>query len=75
MFIVNEILRLDIIKAIETNTYYPLSFIKGSQLRYARYLELIYRCLLDDMYIELTCMRIIHEEITRIYGKTHVIVV
>jgi hypothetical protein len=42
---------------------------------YDGYLELIYRCLSDDMLTELTRVRISYEEITYIYGKIHVIVV
>ena len=42
---------------------------------YKGYLELIYRCLLDDIYTKLTCMRILYEEITCVYRKTHVTIV
>jgi len=42
---------------------------------YKGYLELIYRCLLDDIYIKLTCMKILYEKITCVYGKTHVTIV
>jgi len=44
------------------------------KLRYKRYLKLIYRCLLGDMYIELTRERIPYKKIIYIYEKTHVIV-
>ena len=39
------------------------------KLRYEEYLELICRCLLDDMYTEVTCMNIPYAEITCIYEK------
>ena len=45
------------------------------KLGYEEYLELIYRCLLNDMFIELTCIRILYVEITYIYEKTHVTIV
>ena len=45
------------------------------KLRYEGYLELICRCLLDNMYTELTYMRISYEKIICIYGKTRVTVV
>ena len=54
-------------------------FMKGSscshKLGYKRYLKLICKCLLDDMYTELTRMRISYKEITCVYEKTHVTVV
>ena len=43
------------------------------KLRYERYLKLIYRCLLDDMYTKLTRVRISYEEITCVYEKVHVL--
>ena len=45
------------------------------KLRYERYLKLICRCLLDNIYTELTYKRILYGEITYVYEKTHVIVV
>jgi len=39
---------------------------------YERYLELIYKCLSDDMYTKLTRVRIPYEEITCVCEKTHV---
>ena len=45
------------------------------KLRYEGYLELIYKCLLDDLYTKLTCVRILYGDITCFYGKTHVMVV
>ena len=45
------------------------------KLRYKRYLKLIYRCLLNKKYIKLTHMGISHGDITRIYRKTHMVVV
>ena len=45
------------------------------KLKYERYLKLICRYLLDDMYIKLTRMRITYEEIIYVYEKTYVIVV
>jgi hypothetical protein len=42
---------------------------------YKKQLELICRCLLDDMYTKLTHMRISYEEITCVYIKTHMTVV
>jgi hypothetical protein len=45
------------------------------KLIYEKYPELICRCLLDDMYIELTHKRISYEDITYIYRKIHVIIV
>ena len=53
--------------------------MKGSsypkKLRYEGYLELIYKCLLDDMYTELTRMRILYCDITCVYEKAHMMVV
>ena len=53
--------------------------MKGSscshKLRYEGYLEIICRCMSDDMYSELTYMRILYGEITCIYGKAHMTVV
>ena len=52
--------------------------MKGSnyshKLRYKGYLELICKCLSQNMYTELTCMRIPYGKITYIYGKTHLTV-
>jgi tRNA pseudouridine-54 N-methylase len=39
------------------------------------YLELICRCLSDDIFTELTRMKISYEEIICVYGKTHVMIV
>jgi len=54
------------------------SFMKKSncshKLRHEKYLELICRYLSDDLYNELTCMRISYGEITYVYGKAHVTV-
>jgi hypothetical protein len=44
-------------------------------LRYDGYLELICKCLSDDMFTELTCIRIPYEKITRVYGKAHATIV
>jgi hypothetical protein len=68
------LLRLDIIRVVETNTYYANFFyIKGSscfhKLRYEGYLELICRFLSNDMYTKLTRMRISYEKIIYVYGK------
>ena len=53
MFLVNILLRLDI---------NVTSFIKENSCshkpRYKKYIELIYKCLLDDMYTKLTYKRI-----------------
>ena len=50
--------------------------MKGSscshKLMYERYLELIHRCLLDDMYTKLTHMRILYADIICVYRKAHV---
>ena len=43
--------------------------------RYMGYLKLIYKCLPDDMYAELTRKRILYVEIIHVYGNVHVIVV
>ena len=55
------------------------SFKKGRNCsykqRYMEYLKLIYKCLLDDMYAELTRKRILYVEIIHVYGNVHVIVV
>jgi hypothetical protein len=68
-----------LIRIIETNTYYVLSLIKEvscfHKLRYERYVELIFKCLLDDMYTELIRMRISYEEITYVYKKAHMMIV
>ena len=49
------------------------------KLRHERYLELIYRYMLDDMYTKLTHMKIsyviLRLKITCVYRKAHVIVV
>jgi hypothetical protein len=54
--------------------YYVILFMKGSsysyKLRYEGYLELICMCLLDNMYTELTHVRIPYGEIICINGKT-----
>ena len=42
--------------------------------KYKGYLELICRCLLDEMYTELTRMKISYKEITYLYKKAHVMV-
>jgi hypothetical protein len=44
------------------------------KLRHEEYLELICKYLSDDLYNELTCMRISYGEITYVYGKAHVTV-
>jgi hypothetical protein len=48
--------------------YYVLYFMKennGSyKLKHEKYLKLIYRCLLDDIYTELAHKIILYEEIT-----------
>ena len=44
------------------------------KLMYKRCLELICRCLSDDMYIELINMRIPHRELTCVYGKAFVMI-
>ena len=41
---------------------------------YKRCLELICRCLSDDMYIELINMKIPHRELTCVYGKAFVMI-
>jgi len=62
----------------ETNTYYVLFFMKRSKwshkLRYEKYLKLIFRYLLHNIYIELICMKIPYGDITNVYEKTHVTV-
>jgi len=45
------------------------------KLRYKGYLELICRCLSEDMYTELFHMRIPYREITYVFRKVHVTVV
>ena len=45
------------------------------KLRYKGYLELICKCLSQDMYTKLTCMKITYGDITYVYEKTHVTVV
>ena len=42
---------------------------------YEKNLKLTCRYLLDDMYIELTRIRIPYKEITYVYGKAHLTVV
>ena len=42
---------------------------------YEKNLKLTCRYLLDDMYIELTRIRISYKEITYVYEKTHLTVV
>jgi hypothetical protein len=63
MLYLNRIL----IRAVETNTYYFIFFMKRSsysyKLGYEEYLKLICRYLLDDMYIELSCMKIPYKKI------------
>ena len=53
--------------------------MKGSncsyKLRYERCIELICRCLSDDMYTELTHMKISYGEIIYVYEKAYVMVV
>ena len=53
--------------------------MKGSscpkKLRYEGYLELIYKYLLDDIYTELTRMKILYGDITCVYEKAHIMVV
>ena len=63
-----------LIIVVDNNIYYVFfSFMKGSscshKLKYKGYLEIIYRCMLDDIYYKLTHMRILYGEITCIYGK------
>jgi hypothetical protein len=54
-------------------------FMKGNncsyKLRCEGYLELICRCLSNDMHTEQIHMRILYGEITCFYGKAHVTVV
>jgi hypothetical protein len=68
-----------LISVVQIVTYYVHSFVKWSscsyKMKYKGYLELIYRCLLNVMYSELTGKRISYEEITYVYEKAHVIVV
>jgi len=45
------------------------------KLRYEGYLELICRCLSDDMYTKLTHMKISYRVISCVYGKSHIKVV
>ena len=45
------------------------------KLRYERYLKLIYRCLSNNMYTNLTYIRILYGENIHVYGKTHMIVI
>jgi hypothetical protein len=42
---------------------------------YDEYLELIYRCMLDDIYNKLTRIRISYGEIICVYEKAYMIVV
>jgi hypothetical protein len=53
--------------------------MKGSncshKLRYGEYIKLMCRCLLDDMYNELTRMKISYGEITYVYENAYVIIV
>jgi hypothetical protein len=53
--------------------------MKGSscfyKLRYEGQLKLIYKWLSDEMYVELTRMRILYGDIIYVYGKVHVTVV
>jgi len=44
--------------------WYILVLVISRKLMYKKYLELICKCLLDDMYTELTCIIIPHGEIT-----------
>ena len=44
------------------------------KIKYEGYLELICKCLLDDIYTELTCMKISYEKIICVYRKTRVMV-
>ena len=45
------------------------------KLRYEGYIEIICRCLCDDMYTELTRIRISYGEITCVNGKAYILVV
>jgi len=45
------------------------------KLSYKKYLELICKCLSQDMYTELICMKILYREITYVYEKAHVTIV
>ena len=45
------------------------------KLRYKGYLKLICKCLSDNIYNELTCIRIPYRKITCVCGKTHMMVV
>jgi hypothetical protein len=45
------------------------------KLKYNEYLELIYKCLSHDTYIELIHIRIFHGEIIYVYANAHIIVV
>ena len=53
--------------------------MKGSiyshKLMYEGCLELIYRCLSNDMYTKLNYMKIPHGEITCVYEKTYMTIV
>jgi hypothetical protein len=78
MFLINALLRLILIRTIKIDTYYVLFFMIGNncshKLRYEGYLELICRCLSDNMFTELSRMRTPYGEITCVYGKTHMTV-
>jgi hypothetical protein len=67
-----------LIITVGTNTYYILFFMKRSKwshkLRYEKYLKLIFRYLLHNIYTELICMRIPYGDISYVYEKTHVTV-
>ena len=69
---VNVILTLDI-------NYHVPSFMKENscsyKLRCERYLKRTCMCFLDNMHVELTCMRIPYNGITCVYKKTHMMVV
>ena len=47
----------------------------SQKLRYEGNIEIICRCLCDDMYIELTRIRISYGEITCVNGKAYILIV
>ena len=51
--------------------FYLRVYYCSYKLKYKRYLKLIYKCLLDDINIELTRKRISNGEIIYVYRKAH----
>jgi hypothetical protein len=51
--------------------FYIRVYCYSHKPRYERYLKLIYKCLLDDMYTELSRKKIQYGEIIYIYRKAH----